>query len=277
MTMRVLIADDEPLALRRLEIAVDCIPETELVGKATTGMDSVRLIRSLKPDLVLLDIEMPVGDGMAVVEELRGMEDLPEIAFVTAFDSHAFRAFACNAVHFIRKPYALDDIREAVERARFRLEARTAKQRFDELSASLWRYAEGKGGRTASRFDEELWVKNRNGNLRVAAVKIRRIEAAGDYVSVHLADATYLLSDSISALSERLDPSLIMRVHRCSMVNLLEVERIRRRGRRGFSLVMRDGATVDVGPSFSKSVMRALGRTLSCKGGAGSRGIASGT
>ena len=100
MTMRVLVADDEPVAVERLELALSCIPEVEVVGTARNGRDALRLIRELRPDIAILDIQMPGQSGFDVLQGLRAQDHLPEIVFVTAYDGHAVKAFEVQAVDY---------------------------------------------------------------------------------------------------------------------------------------------------------------------------------
>jgi YesN/AraC family two-component response regulator len=135
--MRVVIADDEPVALERLELALSCVPEAALVGVARTGREALSLIRDLKPDVAVLDIQMPAKDGFGVIEGLKPGEFTPEVIFVTAFHEHALRAFEVEAVDYLLKPVAFERFREALRRAKSRLDARASDERFAELQRLL--------------------------------------------------------------------------------------------------------------------------------------------
>ena len=123
MSMRVLAVDDEPLALQRLEWCLRDLPEVELVGKARDGRRALELIRSLSPDVVLLDIEMPELNGFELIDAL-GDEELPQVVFVTAFDHFAVQAFATGSVDYLLKPVEQERLRMALDRARTRIELR---------------------------------------------------------------------------------------------------------------------------------------------------------
>lgn len=255
--MRVLIADDEPVALERLELALACVPEATLVGAARTGRQALALIRELKPDVAVLDIQMPAYDGFAVIEDLKAGEYTPEVIFVTAFHEHALRAFEVQAVDYLLKPVAFERFREALRRAKTRLDARASDERFAELQRLLQalKAEQHADVRTGER---ELWAPERGGLVRIAIEGIDRIEAEGDYVRVHAGEGAHLIKDTITALEQRLDREIFQRVHRSAIVNVSRVKSVRRRLPRGHYLVLEGGAVVSVGPSYAAEVLTRL-------------------
>ena len=255
--MRVLIADDEPVAVERLELALSCIPEVEVVAAARSGRDALRLIRDLRPDIAVLDIQMPGHSGFDVLKGLRGNDHVPEVIFVTAFDSHAVKAFEVHAADYLLKPVAFERLRDAIRRAGMRLQARAADQRFAELEKLITALS-APTGPAARPFEKELWVRDNDGIRRLAVENIDMFEAAGDYVIAHVEDTTHLLSDSLNSLEERLDPAVLLRVHRSSMVNLKRVRSLRKRGSRGLALILQSGRQIPVGPSYANAVIEAM-------------------
>jgi DNA-binding LytR/AlgR family response regulator len=252
--MRVLLADDEPVALERLELALSCVPDTQLVGAARNGKEAIALIRELKPDIAVLDVQMPLKDGFDVLQSLAG-NYVPEVIFVTAFNDYAVRAFDVQAVDYLLKPVAFERFREALRRAKARLETRASDERFAELQRLLEAVrANKKQPETTTR---DIWVQERGELSRVALSSIDRVEAEGDYVRIHVGEASHLVKETITALQERLDETFA-RVHRSSIVNLTRVRRVRRRLPRGLVLVLNDGATVTVGPNFADDVMKRM-------------------
>ncbi|MEZ0471765.1 LytR/AlgR family response regulator transcription factor [Luteimonas salinilitoris] len=257
--IRILLADDEPVALERLEVAVACIPDAELVASARNGRQALELLRELRPEIAVLDIQMPGKDGFAVIEAIRAEDFVPEIIFVTAFHEHAVRAFEFHAVDYLLKPVAFDRFREAIDRARARLRARTADARFAELQkliASLQASATERSADTAHA--REVWVRTQGGLVRVQLDTVDLIAAEGDYVSLHVGDRSYLLKDTMAALELRLDPALFLRVHRSTIVNLSRIDSLRRRGPRALSLVLAGGKAVAVGPNYVDATIEAL-------------------
>ncbi len=256
--MRVLIADDEPVAVERLELALACIPEVELVGAARTGKEALTLIRELQPDVAILDIQMPGQNGFGVLAGLKPSDKVPEVIFVTAYESHAVKAFEIKAVDYLLKPVPFERLRDAVRRAGERLQARAADSRFAELQGIIAALSESPGAGSKPHYERDLWVRDREGMTRISVETIDLLEAAGDYVVAHVGETTHLLSDSISALQGRLDPAMLLRVHRSSIVNLNRVRSLRRRGRRGLFLILHSGGQVAVGPSYIDTVLQAV-------------------
>jgi DNA-binding LytR/AlgR family response regulator len=256
--IRILLADDEPIALERLELAVAGIPDAQLVAKARNGKEALALIRELKPDIAVLDIQMPVKDGFAAVEELRPGEFLPEIIFVTAYQEHAVRAFEVHAVDYLLKPVSFERFREAVRLAKARLDARAAEVRFAELQQLIASLRASGDPATASAYERELWVRTRDGIVRVPVDHIDAITAEGDYVLLHVGDKSHLLKDTITSLASRLDPATHCRVHRSTIVNLARINSIRRRGPRSLSLILESGADHAVGPSYVETVLNGV-------------------
>jgi DNA-binding LytR/AlgR family response regulator len=254
--VRILIADDEPSATGRLELALACIPEAEIVGVAHNGHDAAALIRELKPDIALLDIQMPRQNGFGVVSSLKSHDRIPEVIFVTAYNEYAIRAFEVHAVDYLLKPVPFERLREAIGRASERLSAKAAEERFAQLQDLISTLSETQV--RTSAHEHELWVKERERLTRIFAADIDFLEAAGDYVVAHLGESTHLLSDSMSSLEQRLNPQLLMRVHRSAIVNLSRVRSLRRRTCRGFSVILLSGREIAVGPSYVDAVLSAI-------------------
>jgi DNA-binding LytR/AlgR family response regulator len=245
--MRVLIADDEPLALELVKLALQCMPDVEIVGTAKTGKQALALIRDLRPDVAILDIQMPSKDGFEVIQSLGHDEHVPEIIFVTAFHEHAVRAFEVHAVDYLLKPVAFERIRESIKRAKLRLEARASDERFAELQKLLHSLTSTEQD---AQYDSELWVSDRGGLTKIDPATVDRIEADGDYARVFIGKTARITKETITSLCARLDPSLFLRVHRSTIINLDKVKGVRRRRPRGVFLVLNGGEVVAVAPSF---------------------------
>ncbi|NIJ19169.1 DNA-binding LytR/AlgR family response regulator [Sphingomonas naasensis] len=245
--LRVLLVDDEPLALRRLATLFADIDDTEVVGTATTGREAEERIEALCPDLVMLDISMPQKSGLRVASDL-GSGERPEIVFVTAFEQYAPDAFEVEAADYLLKPVRFDRLRQAVERARRRREQRDA---VDRLAAMPQSDAPARG--------EAIWIQVPTGQIRLPVDQIEWIEAAKDYVMLHTATRSYIHRISMTALEVLLESSALMRVHRSTFIRPALVAGVQRLGRGLIALEMRDGAVVQVGPSYVKAVLARLG------------------
>ncbi len=243
MTLRLVIVDDETLAIDRLTELLGDIDSVEVVGTANTADQARKKIAELRPDLVLLDIQMPGRSGMALAADL-APEERPEIIFVTAFEHFAPDAFEVDAADYLLKPVRFDRLRQAIIRA---------QRRIDLIAAAH----HGKGCvEETGHYTREIWVSVRDGQVRLDVDLIDWIEAAKDYVLLHTATRSYLHRVSMNALEEKLDPKALLRVHRSAFVRPSLVEKLERPGRGSLNLVLRDGVVVQVGPSYVKDVMR---------------------
>ena len=239
--MRVLLVDDEPAALERLEAMFEQIPDAEVVGVAHNGRRALEQIEALQPDLVMLDIQMPERSGLAVAAALPP-DQRPEVVFVTAFEMYAADAFDVEAADYLLKPVRFDRLRVAVERAKRRRAQRDAPP-------------EPAGPRAEAA---SFWVAARGGHVRVSAADLDWIEAARDYVMLHTPTRSYIHRTTMTALEDMLDPQMLTRVHRSAFVNLARVQEVQRLGKGLIALVLRVGVTVAVGPTYVKAVLDRL-------------------
>ena len=230
----------------------------ELVAKANNGKEALALIRELKPDIAVLDIQMPVKDGFATIADLKPGEHLPEIIFVTAYQEHAVRAFEVHAVDYLLKPVSFERFREAVRLARARLEARAAEVRFAELQQLIASLRASGTPDNAAQLRARVLGAHPRRHVRIAAENIEAITAEGDYVLLHVAGKSHLLKDTISSLASRLDPAVHLRVHRSTIVNLRQVASLHRRGPKGMSLTLDSGSDYAIGPNYVETVLKVV-------------------
>lgn len=257
--LRVLLVDDEPLALDRLRIAFDDMADAEVVAEASDGEAAVIAIHRHRPDLVILDVQMPGVDGLAVARAMHGRKDA-EVVFVTAFGQYATDAFDIEAADYLVKPVRFDRLRAAVAKARRRRDDRGAIQRQAELETAVaaLRPVATQTIAPSPEFDSEIWVPGRQGLQRVATADINWIEASRDYVLLHTSTRRHILRTTMGALQQRLDPAVMLRVHRSAFVRRDAVASIVRVGKGLISLTLTDGASVQVGPSYTRSVTAAI-------------------
>lgn len=256
--LRVLLVDDEPLALARLEVGFRDIPDTVVAGFARNGEEALVRIRALRPDVVILDVKMPLRDGLEVARTLVG-DDAPEVVFVTAYEQFAPGAFEIEAADYLLKPIRFDRLRVAVERARRRRAARAAGARIEELESAVDALRGGtRAGVASSAYESELRVPGPQGAVRVATASIVWIEAARDYVILHTVARSLILRETMARMQERLDPAQALRVHRSAFVNPAAVTGIQRLGKGQIAVVLPDGQAITVGPNYSQGVLGAL-------------------
>lgn len=231
--LQVLVVDDEPLARRGLIRILAGLPGVRVVGEAVDGHEAVAGITALTPDLVFLDVQMPELDGIGVVRALG--DAMPAVVFVTAFDRYAVEAFDLHAVDYVLKPFDEDRVRLATERARQRLgggpDAVTAAQ----LRALVDQLA------PRPRLDRFM-VRIGARTVVVEARDVDWIEAAGNYVRLHVAGRRHVVRQRIAQLDDELDPLLFARIHRSAIVNLTRVAELVARPSGDWEVILKGGA-----------------------------------
>jgi two-component system LytT family response regulator/two-component system response regulator AlgR len=251
--MRILIVDDEPLARRRLVQLLADSTGVEIVGEAENGREALNLIGLLRPDVLLLDIEMPGVDGFAVLKELPPGQ-APAIVFVTAFQDHAVTAFDLRATDFVVKPVSAERLARALEQARSDLESRRAEERLAFLQSRLAELER----RALSAADPGLWVQIGSEKRRLTLSDIRWMEAERDFVRVHMGGGAHLVSALLGDMERQLDGQQFVRVHRSAIVRKDKVRAVLR-GR--FStpvLELDDGHQLPVGRKYREAVRSAF-------------------
>lgn len=237
--MRIVIADDEPLALRGLSTLLEAEPDVLVVGTAAGGDEALRLVRAERPDLVFLDIQMPGLNGLDVAAAL-GDAGAPDVVFVTAFADYAAQAFSVDAVDYLLKPVQPERLQQSLQRAR----RRRREQESSEIADTA----------TAAR---SLHVPDRHGGIDVAQADIVWIEAAKDYGLLHTERRSYMIRTTMADLAGRLGPDIV-RVHRSAFVALKHVGQLRSIGKGTIAVRLDDGTEIQVGPSYAKAVRAAF-------------------
>jgi len=258
--LRVALVDDEPPALRRLQMAIDKAPGVEVVGQASNGEDALALIRKGGVDVVLLDIRMPGLSGLDLARAI-DPQDAPAFIFVTAFSRFATDAFELAAVDYLLKPVEFDRLHEALERARVRLQSREARSRIAELEEAVaaLRGVEPEPSSTAGGFADEIWVPDRGDRLRLPVSLIDWVEAERDYVRIHSRGRSFLVRKAIRKLQAELDPADFVRVHRGALVRRDRIVRLARRAGGPAAVVLQSGAEVPVARRQAAQVRKAVG------------------
>lgn len=249
--IRTLIVDDEPLARERIRTLLERDDSMEVVGECTNGVDAVRALSALAPDLVFLDVQMPELDGFGVIEALRG-QPLPAIIFVTAYDRYALRAFDVHALDYLLKPFDRERFERALERARRQLQggpSQDLQQRLLDLLRDV---------QIAPGYLERLVIKSSGRVTFLKTADIHWIEAQGNYVQLHAGPESYLLRETMSSLEKRLDPKCFLRVHRSAMVNLEHVREMRPLFHGDYTILMRDGHDLTSGRGFRDKLQRLI-------------------
>jgi DNA-binding LytR/AlgR family response regulator len=254
--MRVVVCDDEILAVERLVRMLSKIEDVAIEGTAQNGRDALALIDSQAPDALFLDIEMPALDGFDVVEALAAdaKASPPLIVFVTAYPQFAAHAFDTGAIDYLIKPVRHARLETAVARLRDVLEQRDARRRLAELASQLdaLRAEGGNGGAPAN----EIWVHRRAERVRVDLDTVEMVQAEGEYVRLFVGEQSFLHRASIGSIAVRLDPNRFMRVHRSYVVRLDLIAKIRRKTAGGYSLLLTSGSEIPLGRLYRADLLR---------------------
>lgn len=245
--LRILIVDDESLALARLKLVLENISEAELVGEADSCHQAMVRINELKPNVVLLDIKMRDGNGFELVRALAERPNAPAIVLVSAYDQYAPQAFDSQVVDYILKPVEQPRLFRALVRAQAKLKADDAEQRADELQLVL------KNVRAASKTDSEpayeyeFWLNGPTGVVRVSVDAVDYVRSADEYISIHTQTGSHLMRGSIRQFAARLEPGLFVRVHRCWLVKKSSIVEVKSRKPGKLEVMLRNGLNIPVG------------------------------
>ncbi len=264
MTIRTIIVDDESLAIQGLQLRLESFADVEIIDTAQNGREAIRKIKTHKPDLVFLDIQMPGFDGFSVVQGLMDVEP-PLFVFVTAYSDHAIKAFEAQAVDYLLKPVEPQRLADALDRVRRRMSEARAGEEAERLKGVLAEVAPGAANQmgleepeqhNSNRFEKLINIKDRGQIFRVDVDSIERIDAAGDYMCIYTADNSLILRETMKDLEKRLDPRFFQRVHRSTIVNLGQVRQVKPHTNGECFLVLESGAQVKVSRSYRDVVAR---------------------
>lgn len=252
--IRVVIADDEPVARRGIRNLLAPHREIEIVGEARNGKDAVRLLKTLSPDLLFLDVQMPELDGFGVIRDV-APESMPAVIFVTAFDSFAVRAFDAHALDYLVKPVNEARFEDALNRARKRIGSKEALALSRRMS-SLLSPNSGSSGQI-SLPPRRLVIPTATSNLVVDVRDVSWIEADDYYAAVHSSGKRHLVRESLNSLEARLNELDFVRVHRTAIVNLAHVREIKAAAS---ELILRDGTRLPLSRRRRRRVRTAIRR-----------------
>ena len=250
MTLRALVADDEPPARDVLRVLLDRVDDVDLVWEAADGRQAVEAIRAHRPDVVFLDVQMPHLDGFGVVEAI-GAGAMPATVFVTAFDDHALRAFDAAAADYLVKPYTDERFARALDRARALTSPGAAAAPIRRLLDAL--------GAPGPACADRLLVREGNRMTVVRAEAVDWAEAAGDYVALHVGPKTHLLRETLTGLAERLDGRHFVRIHRSALVHVDRVRDVRLTSAGDARVRLRDGTELRASRRYWKDLEARLG------------------
>ena len=242
MNLRALVVDDETLARQRIRHLLRRSTDIDVVGECANGVEAVKAIEELVPDLVFMDIQMPELDGFGVVEAV-GVERMPPTLFITAYDQHALRAFEVHAVDYLLKPFSPERFHRALERAR-RWCQPTGTEKGPDLAALMASL------RQERPWADRLLVRQGDRHVLVRTDAVQWIEAEDNYVRLHVEGTSHLVRQTMAGLLARLDPARFRRIHRSAIVNLDCIKEFQPWTGGDHLVIMRDGTRLTLSRTY---------------------------
>jgi two-component system LytT family response regulator len=246
--IRALIVDDEPLARERIRTLLDSEQDITVAAEASNGLEAVDAIREHSPDLVFLDVQMPNVDGFDVIE-LVGADRMPPVVFVTAYDQHALRAFEVQALDYLLKPFDADRFHGTLQRARRQIEG----LEHGDLSRRLLSLVRSLKGDQPTRTDR-LVVKSGGRLFFLRSEEIDWIEAAGNYVRLHVGADAHLLRETMTSIEARLNPEVFFRIHRSYIVNIERIKELQPWFNGEYVVILRNGTKLTLSRGYREKL-----------------------
>jgi two-component system LytT family response regulator len=249
--IRTLIVDDEPLARKGLRQFLEADPEVDIIGECSDGVEAVEQIKSMHPDLVFLDIQMPEMDGFATLDSLAS-DELPLVVFVTAYDQHALRAFQVHALDYLLKPFEEERFQEALARAKAQLREKGGSQLTRRILEML------DGTRVERQAPGRIMVRSAGRITFVRVEEVDWIEAQGDYVCLHCQGKKHLVREKISDMETQLADGRFLRIHRSTIVSIPRIKEMQPLFHGEYAVVLHDGTRLTLSRSFRDRVFERL-------------------
>lgn len=247
--IRTVIVDDEPLARRGIRALLKEEKDFEIISECGDGREALAVIEEHKPDLVFLDVQMPELSGFDVVAAI-GVQRMPAVIFVTAYDKYAMRAFEVHALDYLLKPLDGDRFTSALQRARLQLERKSVhdlSRRLQSLLDDL---------KPTQKYTERLVIKSAGRIFFLDVAEIAWIEAADNYVRLHAGRESHLLRETMTSLEKRLDPDQFVRVHRSRIINIRQLKELQPLFRGEYDIMLRDGTRLESGRGYREKLQK---------------------
>lgn len=253
MKIRTLLVDDEALARERLRNLLAAEPDVEIIGECAEGAEAVEAIERDTPDLVFLDVQMPELDGFGVLAAAKPARP-PVVIFTTAFSQHALRAFEVHALDYLLKPFGRERLQVALHRARERLRLAQTGALNEKLNALLAEM------RPAAQKVDRLVVKTGGRVMLIRTADVDWIEAADNYVNLHVGAEAHMLRETMAALEARLDPRHFLRISRSTIVNLDRIKELQPMFHGDYTVILRNGTRLSLSRNYRDKLQHLLGR-----------------
>lgn len=243
MKLRTLIVDDEPLAREWARNGLQDEPDIDIVAECGDGFEAVKAVTELKPDLMLLDVQMPGLDGFGVLASLEA-QDLPAVIFVTAFDRYALKAFEAHAVDYLMKPFSSERLHDAVERARTQIDRSSER----DLKAALHALLEDIQRERV--FPEWLLIKKEDRSVFLRVADIDWIESSRNNVRLHVGKEIYVFHETTTGIESKLDPKKFFRIHRSTIVNIEKIKDMHPWFNGDYAVTLKDGTKLTLSSTY---------------------------
>jgi two-component system LytT family response regulator len=253
--IRAMVVDDEAMARERVVGMLRQEQDIELIGECSDGQQAVHAINSQHPDLVFLDVQMPACDAFGVIEQV-GAEKMPAVVFVTAYDEYALRAFEVHALDYLLKPFGRERFQQTLQHARAHVERRRAGDLGKRLMALV------QDIKPEPQKLDRLVVKSAGKVFFLRTDDIVWIEAAGNYVRLHLADDSHLFRETMNGIEARLDPRRFVRIHRSRIVNSDRIKELQPWFNGEYVVVLQNGTRLTLSRGYREKLQERLGKNF---------------
>lgn len=252
--IRTIIVDDVELARERLKLLLAPSNEIEIIAESSNGREAIKCIQTLKPDLVFLDIQMPEIGGFEVVEKI-GVEEMPAVIFVTAYDEFALRAFEINAVDYLLKPFDAERLYKAVAKAKSEIQKQVPATEIEKRLRKLLIEVKAE-----QQYVKRIPVKTSNGTYLILTENIDRITAAGHYLELHAGNKKHLIRESLTQIENKLDPAQFVRIHRSVIVNIDRIKSIHPMFNGDQLIILQDGTELNASRTYYEKLFLMLSK-----------------
>jgi two-component system LytT family response regulator len=252
----VLIVDDEPLARKFIRRMLEIDHTVEIVGECGNGKEAVAVILEKKPDLVFLDVQMPEMDGFTVIETL-GVENIPNVVFVTAYEQYAIRAFEIHALDYLLKPFDQPRFDKAMRHVREKFSNRQQTQSEQKQIAALLENV-----RQKPQFLDRLVIKTGGRIIFLKTEEIDWIQADDKYAHLHTGNKSHLVRQTLGAMETQLDPQKFIRIHRSAIVNVGRIKELQPMFTGEHTIIMENGTKLTLSRSYKNKLFELLGSPL---------------
>jgi two-component system LytT family response regulator len=250
--IRALIVDDEPIARRGVRLNLEIESDVEIIGECANGLEAVSSIQEQSPDLVFLDVQMPELDGFGVLEAI-GTWHMPAVIFVTAYDQYALKAFEVHALDYLLKPFDRERFLKALQHARDQIKRKS----IDDVSNRLRALLDDIKG--TQKHIERLVIKSAGRIYFLNVEEIDWMEAAGNYVRLHVGRDSHLLRETVNSLESKLDPDKFLRIRRSTIVNIKRIKELHPMFNGEYAILLKTGTELISSRRYRKNLNAILG------------------